>query len=93
MKKRVIEEKPVIFNQNAEEAMEKLNKVLKKYKSYEPRYWIEAIAFLFYLKEYMYPSYSNEEVIAELEMRKKETLNNHDENLRAMNALEEIFAV
>ena len=87
------EEAPVVFNPYAKEVMEKLSKVFHGYKSYQLRYWVEAIASLHYLREYMYPSYSDEKIIAELERQKRETLCDHQENLRAMNALEEIFAV
>lgn len=92
MKKKVIDEQPVIFNQDAEDVMRNLNQVFSESSAYEPRYWIEAIASLLYLKEYIYPSYSNEELIAELETRKT-TLQNHQENLKAMNALEKIMAM
>lgn len=92
MKKKIDEEKNVIFNQDAEEVMQNLKQVFFESSNYELRYWVEAIASLLYLKEYMYPSYSNEELIAELETRKT-TLQNHQENLKAMNALEKIMAM
>lgn len=93
MKKKVREEKEIVFNQDAEEIMQRLKKVFAKGESYKLRYWIEAVASLHYLKKYVYPSRSDEEVIAVLEREKKDCLCNHQENLRAMNALTEIFEV
>lgn len=92
MKKSVTEEKAVKFNQDAIEVMQNLSQVFSESSAYEPRYWIETIASLLYLKEYIYPSYSNEKLITELENRKS-TLRNHQENVKAMNALEKIMAM
>lgn len=92
MKKRVVEERPVLFNSDAEDAMRSINRIFFEKTEYELRSWIEAIASLLYLKEYMYPSYSNEELTAELE-RRKPALQNHKENLRALAILGELRAM
>ena len=81
----------VEFNQEAIAIMECLKKAFACETTYSVRYWAEAIASLLYLKQYVYPSYTDEEIIQVLESRKTD-LNRHDENIKAMNALKEILA-
>mgnify|MGYP000567931186 CR=1 FL=1 len=85
-----ISEMPIEFNQEAIEIMECLKEAFTCETTYSVRYWAETIASLLYLKRYVYPSYTDEEIIRVLE-NKKADLNNHDENVKAMNVLKEIF--
>lgn len=82
---------PVEFNQEAIAIMECLKRVFSYESAYSIRYWVEAIASLLYLKQYVYPSYTDEKIIEVLEKRKSD-LGNHEENIKAMNALKEILA-
>jgi uncharacterized protein YwgA len=84
-------ELPVEFNQEAIEIMECLKSAFARETAYSVRYWVEAIASLLYLKRYVYPSYTDENIIRVLECKKKD-LNDHNENKKAMNVLEEILA-
>lgn len=82
---------PVEFNQEATEIMKCLKRAFACETTYSVRYWAETIASLLYLKQYVYPSYSDEEIIQVLERRKTD-LNSHNENIKAMNVLKEILA-
>jgi len=85
-------QQPVKFSLEALTIMERLKKAFSCETAYSVRYWAEAIASLFYLKQYMYPSYDDEKIIQVLETKKRDTLNNHEENVKAMNVLKEILA-
>lgn len=82
----------VAFSQEAIETMECLRKAFSYETEYSVRYWVEAIASLLYLKKYVYPSYSDEEIIQILE-NKKQDLRKHEENVKAMNVLKEMLAM
>lgn len=82
---------PVEFNQEAIGIMKDLKRVFGYKTTYSLRYWVETIASLLYLKQYMYPSYTEEEIINVLE-KKKQNLEKHEENVKAMEALKEILA-
>ena len=81
----------VAFSQEAMEIMECLKKAFFCETEYSLRYWAEAIASLLYLKKYVYPSYTDEEIIEALENRKKD-LRNRKENQKAMKVLKKILA-
>jgi uncharacterized protein YwgA len=81
----------VKFNQEATDIMACLKRAFARETTYSVRYWAEAIASLLYLKQYVYPSYTDEDIIQVLE-RKKKDLNNHNENEKAMKVLQEILA-
>ena len=83
---------PTKFNDEAKAIMERLKKIFSYETSYSTRYWAEAIASLLYLKRYKYPSYIGEELVQVLEQTKS-TLRNHEENIKAIKALEELFAM
>lgn len=93
MKKAVDAEKPPIqFNQEALTIMAALKDAFSQDTVYTVRDWAEAIASLLYLKKYIYPSYTDEQLIKELEIRKA-NLRQHEENCKAMTALKEILAI
>lgn len=83
-------ELPVEFNQEATVIMECLKRAFAYKTTYSVRYWVEAIASLLYLKQYVYPSYTDEEIIQVLECKKAD-LNSHNENIKAMKVLKEIL--
>lgn len=85
------ESSSVKFNADAERVMENLKEVFARRTAYSVRCWAEAVASLLYLRRYMYPSYTDEEIIQVLE-DKKDHLRNHSENRKAMDALKEILA-
>lgn len=91
MKREVQDDVPVKFSENAKRLMQKMQKIFSDYSGYTQRYWVEAMASLYYMKKYMYPSYTDEEVIRELEKMKGD-LGNHTENQRAMECCETLFA-
>lgn len=80
----------VEFSREALAIMERLKKAFTCETAYTIRSWAETIASLFYLKQYMYPSYDDDRIIQVLE-RKKKNLRNHEENVKAMNVLNEIL--
>lgn len=82
----------VEFNRKATAIMDCLKQAFAHETTYSVRYWVEAIASLLYLKQYVYPSYTDEEIIQVLEDRKID-LREHKENVKAMNVLKEILAV
>lgn len=82
----------VKFNQDAKNIMGHLKNVFAQDTQYNVRYWAEAIASILYLKQYMYPSYTDDEILRTLEER-KEKLRNHQENLKAMKATQTIMAM
>ncbi len=81
----------VEFSSEAWTIMNRLKTAFAKDTAYSSRYWVEAIASVFYLKKYMYPSYDDAKIIQVLESKKKD-LRNHEENIKAMNVLNEILA-
>ena len=85
-------EPSVEFNQDAIKIMGCLKDVFSRETEYSVRYWAEAVASLLYLKRYVYPSYTDDELIAKLEGQKKD-LRMREENVKAMNVLKEILAV
>lgn len=83
-------QQPVEFSHEAMAIMERLKKAFACETAYTVRCWAETIASLFYLKQYMYPSYEDDRIIQVLEDKKK-NLRNHEENVKAMNVLNEIL--
>ncbi|MDE6567494.1 MAG: hypothetical protein K2K70_07160 [Lachnospiraceae bacterium] len=83
---------PVEFNQEAIAIMDCLRKAFSFESTYSVRYWAEAIASLLYLKRYIYPSYTDDEIIDALEVRKT-GLREHEENIKAMKTLKGIIAI
>lgn len=83
-------QKPVKFSPEALTIMERLKKAFTCETAYSVRCWAETIASLFYLRQYMYPSYDDDKIIEVLE-RKKSNLRNHEENVKAMNVLNDIL--
>lgn len=83
-------DEPVEFNQQAISIMERLKKAFSQESAYSRRYWVETLASLWYLKQYMYPSLDDEKIIQKLE-DKKTDLRNHDENIKAMKILNEVL--
>lgn len=92
MKKEIDNHDAIEFNDKAEKVMTQLHDIFSKNAEYSIRYWAEAIASFRYLTTHMYPSYSEEQIISQIESLKKDTLNNHDENLRAMYYMKVLFA-
>ncbi len=92
MKKKVEDDTPVRFSAKAEQVMEKLREIFNTKSEYLQRYWVEAIASLYYLKKYMYPTHTEEEIIEKLENMKRDSLGNDVENHRAMESLNKLFA-
>lgn len=84
------DDQTVEFSSDALHIMKCLKKAFASETAYSVRYWAETIASLFYLKQYMYPSYDDEKIIQVLEC-KKSNLKNHEENVKAMNVLNEIL--
>lgn len=80
------DEENMQFNDRAKAVIKELSELFSSNSEYEQRRWVEAIASLKYMKDYMYPLYDDEKLIAELENR-KEYLSLHEENQNAMRAL------
>lgn len=92
MKMEVPDGVPAIeFDSKAERVMSSLAEIFSENTKYSERYWAETIASFRYLMAYMYPSCSEEEVIAKLEGIKSDTLGDHEENIRAMKSMKKLF--
>lgn len=92
MKRMVEDDIPVKFSKKAIQVMKRLREIFGIHSEYEKRYWTEAIASLYYLKKYMYPTSTNDNVVLELENLKRYYLNNHTENIKALEAAEILFS-
>lgn len=91
MKKEIgKDEDDIVLNEDAVNVMEYLQKLFNKESDdYSVREWAEAIASLLYLRKYVYPSYTDEQLIDSLEDKKK-YLRNRQLNLEALNAAKKI---
>lgn len=92
MKKEVKDNIQVNFSEKATRVMEKLKNLFGIQSDYKERYWAEVLASLYYLKNYMYPTNTDEAIVQKLEIIKSGTLGNHTENCKAINILNELFA-
>lgn len=92
MKKEVTDQGDVEFTDKADKIITQLREVFSAHGEYSVRYWSEAVASLRYLMVYMYPLLSDDEIINKLEEEKKKTLINHEENVRAMRYVKQLFA-
>lgn len=92
MKKEVKDDIQVKFSQKADGVMEKLKKIFSIQSDYTERYWAETLASLYYLKNYMYPTNTDEAIVQKLEVIKRGSLDNHTENCKAINILNGLFA-
>lgn len=91
MKKEMIQtDYPIRFTKEAERIMNSLKNIFSDIDEYSICNWVETIASLHYLREYMYPSFSDDQIIQKLETL-KEHLRNHTENVRAMKSLNELL--
>lgn len=91
MKKEVTDCGDVEFTDKANRHMEQLCEIFSDNGEYSVRYWSEAVASLRYLMVHMYPLWSDEQIIGELE-KEKRTLSKHEENVRAMKCVKQLFA-
>ena len=85
------DEQDMSFNDATEKVMQQLSELFSSPFEYSQLHWVETIASLKYMKDYMYPTYDDEQLIAELEARKG-YLSRHDENQKAMAALNAFMA-
>lgn len=93
MKKELpLEEVTINFSRRAKEKISIIRAAFSQNGEYSVRDWSETIASLLYIKEHMNPLYNDEQVIEKLE-HEKAWLNNHAENVRAMNILREEFTI
>ncbi len=92
MKKEVKDDIQVNFSQKAKGVIEKLKNLFGIQSDYTERYWAETLASLYYLKNYMYPTSTDEAIVQKLEDIKRGSLDNHTENCKAINTLNGLFA-
>lgn len=92
MKKEVKDDIQVNFSKKANQVMGKLKNLFGIQSDYNERYWAETLASLYYLKNYMYPTNTDEAIVQKLEVIKSGSLDNHAENCKAVNIINDLFA-
>lgn len=92
MKKEIKEDIKVDFSEKSNKVMDDLKNMFNINSEYLKRYWVETLASLYYLKNYMYPTSTDNEIIQYLEDIKGKYLNKHSDNCKAINVLNNLFA-
>ena len=91
MKREVEDDIPVEFSEKAKQLMQEMKKIFSVDSEYSQRYWVEAMASLYYMKKYMYPTWPDEKIVDKLAKIKSKTLGNYVENQRVMGCWETLF--